>query len=197
MAVGQLLFYCSGAVQFAIAHPMISHPHDPELVPAPAMSRRYEPSPLEFVADNVELYESTGGRMGNSLPGSGEEIVVLTTIGARSGAIRKTPVMRVVADGRWLLVGSMGGQPTDPHWCRNLRARPDEVWVQDGPEPQPVSVKELSGAERDRWWTIAVQAFPDYADYRRRTDRVIPLFLATPCARHETPHDPRPPDRNR
>lgn len=142
-------------------------------------SQPYAPSPLDFVADNVELYESSGGTMGASLPGSLLPVLILTTTGARTGALRKSPLMRVEHEGRWLLVGSMGGQPTDPQWCWNLRAHPDAV-VQDGPTPVPVRTRELAGKEREEWWARAVAAYPDYADYQRRTERLIPVFLATP-----------------
>lgn len=148
---------------------------------SPVDQPEYLPSPLGFVADNVELYESSGGTMGASLPGSLRPVLVLTTVGARTGALRKSALMRVEHEGEWLLVGSMGGQPKDPQWCWNLRAHP-KATVQDGPEPVPVRTVELSGAERAIWWERAVAAYPDYADYQARTDRQIPLFLATPVS---------------
>jgi deazaflavin-dependent oxidoreductase (nitroreductase family) len=141
----------------------------------------YEPSPAQWVRDQVELYESSGGTKGTTLRDTGLPVVIVTSIGARSGKIRKTPVMRVEHEGRYLAVASQGGAPTHPTWYYNLAANP-HVELQDGPTKQDMVARELSGPERDEWWERAVAAFPDYADYAKRTDRQIPLFLLEPVA---------------
>jgi F420H(2)-dependent quinone reductase len=137
----------------------------------------YEPSPQQWVRDQVELYERTGGREGNTLLDRGLPVVIYSTRGAKSGKVRKQPLMRVEHDGRYLMVGSQGGAPQNPAWVANLRAYPDQVSVQDGPEPWDGVARELTGEERDQWWERAVAAFPDYAEYQTRTDRQISVFL--------------------
>jgi deazaflavin-dependent oxidoreductase (nitroreductase family) len=139
----------------------------------------YEPSPSEWVRDQVELYERTGGAEGNTLGDTGLPIVLVTTRGKHSRKIRKTPLMRIEHEGEYVLVGSMGGAPKHPVWVHNLRADPEEVAIQDGPEPFPVTVREIEGDERATWWERAVAAYPPYTEYQERTERVIPLFLAT------------------
>ena len=139
----------------------------------------YEPSPAQWVRDQVEAYESSGGTRGNTLRDTGLPVIVVTMRGKDSGKLRKVPLMRVEHDGEYALIGSMGGAPKDPVWVRNLRADPDAVAIQDGPEPFDVEVREVSGAERDEWWTRAVAAFSNYAEYQQRTDRVIPVFIAS------------------
>lgn len=137
----------------------------------------YEPSPQQWVRDQVALYERTGGREGNTLLDRGLPVVIFSTRGAKSGKVRKQPLMRVEHDGAYLMVGSQGGAPTDPAWVANLRKAPDQVTVQDGPEPWDGVARELEGEEREVWWDRAVAAFPDYADYQRKTERRIPIFL--------------------
>src|SRR5262249_35261304 len=132
----------------------------------------------EFNARVIERYERSGGRE-RSIP-SGVEIVIIHARGAKTGRLRKTPVVRVEHDGEYALVASLGGAPHDPQWAHNLRAAPDDVMLQDGPDPFPVSVTEADGEERARWWQIAVEQFPPYADYELRTERRIPVFVATP-----------------
>ena len=139
----------------------------------------YEPSPRQWVRDQVEQYESSGGTEGITLRDTGLAVVVITNVGAKSGKIRKTPLMRVEHDGEYLLVASQGGAPTHPVWYYNLQADPDAVTIQDGPEPFDAHVRELTGEERATWWQRAVAAFPPYADYQVKTDRLIPVFLAT------------------
>jgi deazaflavin-dependent oxidoreductase (nitroreductase family) len=139
----------------------------------------YEPSPAEWVRNQVELYESTGGAEGNTLRDTGLPIVIVTTRGNKSGLIRKTPLMRVEHNGEYALVASQGGAPTHPVWYFNLVANPDSVTIQDGPEPFAVNVRVLEGEERQVWWDRAVQAFPPYAQYQEKTERRIPVFLAT------------------
>jgi deazaflavin-dependent oxidoreductase (nitroreductase family) len=139
----------------------------------------YAPSPAQWVRDQVELYESSGGQQGTTLGDTGMPVVIVTTKGNKTGKIRKTPLMRVEYDGDYLLVASKGGAPKHPVWYYNLQADPDDVEVQDGPDRFPVNVRELDGAERATWWQRAVVAFPPYAEYQEKTERRIPVFLAT------------------
>src|SRR3954471_5257141 len=136
----------------------------------------YEPSPRQWVRDQVERYEATGGREGNTLRDSGLPIAIFWNRGVRSGKIRKTPLMRVEHDGVYAMVGSVGGAPRDPAWVANVRAHP-QVTVQDGPEPWDGVAREITGEEKDEWWARAVAAFPPYAQYQEKTDRAIPVFL--------------------
>ena len=139
----------------------------------------YEPSPWDWVREQVEAYEGSGGREGNTLGDTGMPVVIVTTRGAKTGKLRKTALMRVEHDGEYALVGSMGGAPNNPVWVYNLRADPEAVVIQDGPEPFDANVRELSGDERVEWWGRAVAAYPDYAQYQKNTTRLIPVFLAT------------------
>lgn len=139
----------------------------------------YEPSPQQWVRDQVEAYESSGGTRGNTLMDTGLPVVIVTSLGARSGKIRKTPLMRVEHDGRYALVASQGGAPTHPTWYHNLVQHP-HVTVQDGPEPRDFDVRLLEGEEKAQWWERAVKAFPPYAEYQAKTGREIPVFLAEP-----------------
>ena len=139
---------------------------------------KYEPSPWQWVREQVETYERTGGREANTLRDTGLPIIIVTTRGAKSAATRKTPLMRVEHDGAYALVASMGGAPKHPVWYFNVKAHPDEVKIQDGPAPFNVNVRELSGDERATWWERAVAAFPPYAEYQQKTSRVIPVFVA-------------------
>lgn len=143
------------------------------------LSGDYEPSPQQWVRDQVELYESSGGTSGTTL--RGRPVVVVTNRGARSGKLRKTPLMRVEHDGSYLAVASRGGAPTHPLWYYNLLVHP-EVEVQDGPLKRDMVARELHGDERAVWWDRAVAAFGDYADYQRKTDRVIPVLLLEPAS---------------
>jgi deazaflavin-dependent oxidoreductase (nitroreductase family) len=138
----------------------------------------YEPSAFDWVRNQVEEYEASGGTRANTLRDTGQPVIVVTMRGAASGKVRKIALMRVEHDGEYALVGSMGGAPKDPLWVRNLRAYPNEVTIQDGPEPFPVEVREVDGAERDAWWERSVAAFPSYADYQQKTERRIPVFVA-------------------
>ena len=139
----------------------------------------YEPSTAEWVRNQVEAYERSGGKDANTLRDTGQPIIVVTTQGNKSGKIRKTPLMRVEHDGDYALVASQGGAPTHPVWYYNLKSDPDAVTIQDGSEPFDMTVHEATGDERDQWWTRAVAAFPPYAEYQRKTERVIPVFVAT------------------
>ncbi|HEY5274254.1 MAG TPA: nitroreductase family deazaflavin-dependent oxidoreductase [Acidimicrobiales bacterium] len=139
----------------------------------------YEPSPSEWVRDQVEAYERSGGSDANTLRDTGLSIVVVTTVGNKSGKVRKTPLMRVEHNGEYALVASKGGAPTHPVWYHNLLADPETVQIQDGPEPADFAVREVSGEERELWWDRAVKAYPPYAEYQEKTDRLIPVFVAT------------------
>ena len=139
----------------------------------------YVPSTWAWVREQVEKYEASGGTEANTLRDTGIPIIILTTRGNKSGTLRKTALMRVEHDGEYALVGSMGGAPTHPVWVHNLRADPAAVVIQDGPEPWDAVVRELEGDERATWWERAVAAFPPYAEYQTRTDRLIPVFVAS------------------
>ena len=139
----------------------------------------YAPSPAQWVRDQVAEYETSGGVRANTLRDTGLPIVIFTTRGNRSGMIRKTPVMRVEFNGEYALVASKGGAPKHPVWYYNLLANPDDVMLQDGPEPFGVVVRQVRGDERAAWWDRAVAAYPPYAEYQLKTEREIPVFVAT------------------
>ncbi|MFE7899310.1 nitroreductase family deazaflavin-dependent oxidoreductase [Streptomyces sp. NPDC057424] len=139
----------------------------------------YEPSPTQWVRKQVELYESSGGSEGTTLQGSKMPVVILTSRGARSGKLRKTPVMRVEHGGRYAAVASLGGSPKHPVWYFNLLADP-LVELQDGPVKQDMTAREVTGEEKAAWWERAVAAYPAYADYQKKTDREIPVFVLEP-----------------
>ena len=141
----------------------------------------YEPSPSQWVREQVELYESSGGTRGTTLRETGLPVVIVTNRGARSGKLRKTPLMRVEHEGCYAAVASKGGAPEHPAWYENLRAHP-HVELQDGPHKQDMIASELQGEERTQWWERAVAAFPSYADYQRSTERQIPVILLEPIA---------------
>ncbi len=137
----------------------------------------YEPSTREWVREQVEAYEASGGAEANILRGRPEwPIVVITSIGARSGKLRKNPVMRVEKDGVYAAVASYGGSPAHPTWYYNFLANP-HVDLQDGPEPHEYVARLAEGAEREEWWERCVAQYAPYADYQERTDREIPVFL--------------------
>lgn len=141
------------------------------------MRTDYLPSTNSYAARQVELYESSGGTEGTTM---GElPVVILTTRGAKTGGARKTPLMRVEHGGTYLVVGSAGGAPKDPAWTRNIAANP-EVTLQDGPVLRAMRAHLATGLEREIWWQRAVLAFPPYAEYATKTDRVIPLYVLEP-----------------
>jgi len=140
----------------------------------------YEPSPSEWVRNQVAEYESSGGQKGNTLLDTGLPVIIVTTRGNKSGKVRKTPLMRVEHEGEYALVASKGGAPEHPVWYYNLVSDPDSVAIQDGPTPVDVSVRQISGDEKQRWWERAVAAYPPYAEYQEKTDRQIPVFVAIP-----------------
>ena len=139
----------------------------------------YEPSPWDWVREQVDRYERSGGAEANTLRDTGLPIIILTTRGNKSGKIRKTALMRVEHDGEYALVASVGGRPRHPVWYHNLKADPEAAVVQDGPEPFAVEVREVDGDERAAWWERAVAAYPPYAEYQERTERRIPVFIAS------------------
>jgi deazaflavin-dependent oxidoreductase (nitroreductase family) len=139
----------------------------------------YEPSPAQWVRDQVAEYEASGGQRANTLRDTGLPVVIVTTRGNKTGKLRKMALMRVEHDGEYALVASMGGAPKNPVWYYNLKADPKTVMLQDGPEPFAVHIRELDGDERAQWWDRAVAAYPPYAEYQEKTSRTIPVLLAT------------------
>ena len=139
---------------------------------------QYVPSPRDWVREQVELYESSGGTKGTTLRDTGLPVIIVTHTGNKTGAIRKTPLMRVKDGDGYVLVGSQGGAPTHPDWVHNLRVNPD-IEIRDETAVRPMRVREVAdAAERSRLWQLAVAAFPPYAEYQERTARRIPLFIA-------------------
>ncbi|WP_314036299.1 nitroreductase family deazaflavin-dependent oxidoreductase [Dietzia sp. CH92] len=143
------------------------------------LTGEYEPSPSRWVRDQVEQYERTDGAEASDL--GGIPVVIVTTVGNKSGKLRKTPLMRVEHDGAYALVASQGGAPSHPFWYWNIVAEP-HVMVQDKDHVGDYTAREVTGAERDEWWARAVSVFPDYGDYQEKTDRTIPVFVAEPRA---------------
>jgi F420H(2)-dependent quinone reductase len=140
----------------------------------------YIPSPREWVREQVELYERSGGTEGTTLRDTGLPVIIVTNTGNKTGAIRKTPLMRVTDGASYVLVGSQGGAPKHPVWVYNLRANPG-VEIRDHTVVQRMRVREVKdAAERARLWEVAVAAFPPYQEYQTRTTRQIPLFVAEP-----------------
>ena len=140
----------------------------------------YIPSPSDWVRKQVEQYEGSGGREGTTLLDTGLPVIIVTHTGNKTGAVRKTPLMRVKDGKSYVLVGSQGGAPKNPAWVHNLRLKP-EVEIRDETEVQKMRVREVADeAERSRLWKLAVAGFPPYADYQKRTERRIPVFLAEP-----------------
>ena len=139
----------------------------------------YEPSPWKFVADQVREYEDSGGKDGTEL--QGKPCVILTTRGRRTGKVRKTPLMRVEHDGTYAVVASLGGAPKHPVWYFNLLDN-QEVTLQDGPNVYELRAREVFDEEKETWWARAVEAWPSYADYQAKTERVIPVLVLEPPA---------------
>ena len=144
------------------------------------LSGQYVPSPSAHARQQVENFERSDGAHGNTM--RGVPIIVLTSLGAKSAAVRKTPLMRVEHDGSYAVVASMGGAPTHPVWYHNLVAHP-LVELQDGAVKMDYLAHESVGAERDAWWERALAVWPDYASYQEKTDRLIPVFVLEPVAR--------------
>lgn len=136
----------------------------------------YAPSTSDWARTQADQYVATDGAEANTI--QGYPIVVVTSVGAKTGLLRRTPLMRVEHDGEYAIVGSLGGAPKHPVWVHNLRANP-HVELQDGAERHDYTARELEGAEREVWWERSVAAFPNYAGYQKKTDRLIPVFLLT------------------
>ena len=140
----------------------------------------YKPSPIGWVAEQVEQYEGSGGTAGATLRDTGLPVIIVTNRGWKSGAIRKTPLMRVVDGKNYILVASDGGAPKHPNWYHNLKADPN-VEIRDKTEVYAMRVREVvDSVERQRFWNVAVEAYPPYQAYQDKTDRVIPIFVAEP-----------------
>lgn len=137
----------------------------------------YEPSTSDWARENAELYMSSGGTEGTEL--GGKPVVLLTTVGAKTGKLRKTPLMRVEHNGEYAAVASLGGAPKNPVWYHNVK-RNSRVELQDGPLAGDFEAREVFGEEKARWWQRALEVWPDYADYQRKTEREIPVFVLTP-----------------
>ena len=138
------------------------------------LTGEYEPSTSDWSREQTELYEATNGQEGNLM--RGRPIIVMTSVGTKSGKLRKTALMRVEHDGVYAVVASLGGAPKHPVWYYNLKADP-HVELQDGAVKRDYTAREVTGAEKDEWWERAVQAWPDYAKYQEKTDRQIPVFV--------------------
>jgi deazaflavin-dependent oxidoreductase (nitroreductase family) len=141
-----------------------------------ALEGTYVPSKQQWVRDQVAEFEESDGTRANTLRDTGFPIVVITSVGAKSGNLRKNPVMRVERDGAYLAIGSKGGSDRNPEWVHNFLAHP-EVDLQDGPEKHTYTARLLRGEERREWWAYAVETWPTYAEYQTRTEREIPVFL--------------------
>ncbi|MED7824932.1 nitroreductase family deazaflavin-dependent oxidoreductase [Streptomyces chiangmaiensis] len=139
----------------------------------------YEPSTTQWVREQVEAYEESGGTKGATLWDTGWPVVVMTTRGAKTGKIRKAPVMRVECDGHYAVVGSLGGSPRHPLWYFNIKADP-HVELQDGTVKQDMTAHEATGEERAEWWRRAVTVFPRYAEMQKKTSRQFPVFVLEP-----------------
>lgn len=141
------------------------------------LSGDYEPSPWDWVRDHADTIMERGSTDGVEM--KGKPIILLTTIGAKTGKIRKTPLMRVEHDGQYAVVASLGGAPKDPVWYHNIKAHP-RVELQDGAVTREYEAREVTGDEKTLWWQRAVDAWPDYAEYQQKTERQIPVFVLTP-----------------
>ena len=142
------------------------------------LTGEYEPSSASWARDQVEAYESSGGTTGSDM--NGHRVVILTSLGAKSGKLRKAPLMRVEHDGQYAIVASLGGAPKNPVWYHNVKANP-RVELQDGSVTRDYNAREVFGDEKATWWERAVEAWPDYADYQTKTERQIPVFVLSPA----------------
>lgn len=143
------------------------------------LTGEYAPSPWDWSRENAEKYMASGGTEGTDMKGM--PVVLLTTIGAKTGKLRKTPLMRVEHDGHYAIVASLGGAPKNPVWYYNVVKNP-RVELQDGTVTGDYEAREVFGDEKARWWERAVAAYPDYADYQQKTERQIPVFVLTPVS---------------
>ncbi|MEK7410524.1 MAG: nitroreductase family deazaflavin-dependent oxidoreductase [Actinomycetota bacterium] len=140
----------------------------------------YVPNTQDWVRDQVEAYERSGGTEARTFRDSGLPIIVVTMRGAKTGHVRKTALMRTEHEGSYALVAGAGGAPNNPGWYYNIIANPSEVFIQDGPTPFRVTAREVTGDERALWWTRAVAAFPGYIERQAKTSRVFPVLVAGP-----------------
>ena len=143
------------------------------------LSGEYEPSTSDWARENAETYMESGGTEGTEL--KGKPVILLTTIGAKSGKVRKTPLMRVEHNGEYAVVASLGGAPKHPVWYYNVKKNP-RVELQDGTIAGDYEAREVFDDEKAAWWERAVEAWPDYAEYQKKTDRQIPVFVLTPMS---------------
>jgi deazaflavin-dependent oxidoreductase (nitroreductase family) len=141
------------------------------------LAGEYEPSPSDWVQKHVELYEQTNGAQGTEF--EGRPVILLTSLGAKTGKLRKTPLMRVEHNGTYAVVASIGGAPKHPVWYHNLKKNP-HVELQDGPTKRDYMAREVFHEEKAVWWRRAVETWPQYADYQSKTTRVIPVFVLDP-----------------
>ncbi len=141
------------------------------------LAGEYEPSPWEPIAEQVALFESTNGAEGNEFMGG--PCIILTSVGAKSGKLRKTPLIRVTDGTSYAVIGSMGGAPTSPQWVHNLQTNP-QVELQDGAVKHDLTARQLEGDEKAAWWAKATEVWPDYDTYQASTERIIPLFVLEP-----------------
>ncbi|MGO4614574.1 nitroreductase family deazaflavin-dependent oxidoreductase [Nocardia sp. 2YAB30] len=141
------------------------------------LTGEYEPSTSDWAREQAERYENSGGTKGATL--QGKPIILLTTKGAKTGKLRKTPLMRVEHDGEYAVVASLGGAPKHPVWYHNIKAEP-HVELRDGTVHNDYTAREVFGDEKALWWQRAVEVWPDYANYQTKTDRQIPVFVLTP-----------------
>jgi deazaflavin-dependent oxidoreductase (nitroreductase family) len=141
------------------------------------LSGDYEPSPLDWVRDHADTIMESGSTEGSDM--KGKPLILLTTVGAKTGKVRKTPLMRVEHGGEYAVIASLGGAPKNPVWYYNIKAHP-QVELQDGPVNKDYAAREVFGDEKAAWWDRAVEAWPDYAEYQTKTDRQIPVFVLTP-----------------
>ena len=142
------------------------------------LSGDYEPSTADWVREHVEKIEESGGQAAEM---QGKPVILLTTVGAKSGKIRKTPLMRVEHNGEYAVVASLGGAPKNPVWYYNIKKNP-RVELQDGATTRDYDAREVFGDEKATWWERAIEAWPDYAEYQTKTDRQIPVFVLTPVS---------------
>jgi len=143
------------------------------------LTGEYEPSTSDWARENAERYMASGGTEGTEL--KGRPVILLTTIGAKTGKVRKTPLMRVEHDGEYAVVASLGGAPKHPVWYHNIVAHP-RVELQDGTDAKEYDAREVFGDEKAVWWERAIATWPDYAEYQKQTDRQIPVFVLTPAS---------------
>jgi F420H(2)-dependent quinone reductase len=143
------------------------------------LSGEYAPSPLDWSREQADKYIESGGTEGTDL--QGKPVILLTTVGAKTGKLRKTPLMRVERNGEYAVVASLGGAPKNPVWYYNIAKNP-RVELQDGAVTGDYDAREVFGEEKAAWWERAVAAWPDYAKYQTKTDRQIPVFVLTPVS---------------